>query len=252
MEANDVKISYLITTHNETESLKLLLAQLNTGLSLWDEIVIVDDYSDNTITTDILTAIHNENNPNKRVYQHRLNNDFASQKNFGISQCKNDYIFQIDADELLDSNLLSKYKEIVQINPTVDLFLLPRINKVEGITISHVTNWKWQISKLDSEIQEQVFLPQSGEYMLLKFFGLIISEESGRVKHYTPIINWPDYQTRLYRRSENIQWQGRVHERIIGHNTYSLFPMTKKFSLYHYKEIEKQEQQNELYSRIGR
>ena len=49
-----MKISYSILTHNETESLEKLIDFLVTHKDEEDEIVILDDYSDNKDTIKIL------------------------------------------------------------------------------------------------------------------------------------------------------------------------------------------------------
>ena len=56
-----MKISYSILTHNEDESLQRLLEFLVKYKDEEDEIVILDDYSDNPKTIeilDIMTSIH--------------------------------------------------------------------------------------------------------------------------------------------------------------------------------------------------
>lgn len=69
-----------------------------------------------------------------------------------------------------------------------------------------------------------------------------------KVKYKVPIINPPDYQARVYRNVEGINWEGKVHERIVGHSTQAHLPPHEELSLYHHKTIEKQEKQNRLYS----
>jgi hypothetical protein len=71
-----------------------------------------------------------------------------------------------------------------------------------------------------------------------------------KVKYYKPIINRPDYQTRIYRRTSEIEWTGKVHEKIIGYNTASIIPANEEYSLYHHKKIERQKKQNEFYSNM--
>ena len=39
----------------------------------------------------------------------------------------------------------------------------------------------------------------------------------------------------------------KVHERIKGYNTMTYLPFEEEYSLYHPKDIERQERQNELY-----
>ena len=68
------------------------------------------------------------------------------------------------------------------------------------------------------------------------------------VKYYKPIINWPaDYQWRLYRNSEEINWVGSVHEQISGFKNMSRLPADKDYCLIHEKTIERQRKQNEFY-----
>jgi hypothetical protein len=68
------------------------------------------------------------------------------------------------------------------------------------------------------------------------------------VKFYVPLINWPnDWQGRLYINEKRIRWDGKVHEKIIGHKKYTFLPETEDFCIYHIKSITKQEQQNQFY-----
>ena len=52
-----ISISYSILTHNETDSLLNLLNYLVDNKDTEDEIVILDDFSDNQKTIDILDAM---------------------------------------------------------------------------------------------------------------------------------------------------------------------------------------------------
>ena len=115
-----MKISYSILTHNETDSLQKLLNFLIEHKDEEDEIVILDDYSDNETTKSILdtmTSIHEI-----KFEQRRLLKDFAGQKNHLKNMCTGDYIFNLDADELPHKWLMKNIKEILQANPSVDLY----------------------------------------------------------------------------------------------------------------------------------
>ena len=71
------------------------------------------------------------------------------------------------------------------------------------------------------------------------------------VKYYTPIINWCDYQIRIYKRDPNIFWEGKVHETLnIRYEAVHLPYDTEDWVLYHPKLIERQEKQNALYENI--
>jgi hypothetical protein len=142
-----------------------------------------------------------------------LNNDFASFKNNLKDNASGIFIFQIDADEIPSEDLMENIKDIIEYNKDVDLFFVPRINTVEGLTKEHIKKWKWQVNELGW-------------------------------------VNFPDYQTRLYRRTSEIQWQGKVHERIVGYNTLSVLPQEERYCLYHHKQIERQEKQNDYYDTI--
>jgi glycosyltransferase involved in cell wall biosynthesis len=144
------------------------------------------------------------------VYRHHLNNDFAEHKNFLNEQCNGDYIFQIDADETIHPNLLEHLHDIVGHNPEVDLFVVPRINVVTGLTDEDVTRWGWTVNEQGWNC-------------------------------------YPDYQTRIFKNSCSIKWEGNVHERVVGYETMAPLPAEEEWSLYHIKTIERQRFQNNFY-----
>ena len=207
-----MKLSYGITVHNEHEELNQLLELLVHNTDQEDEIVIVDDFS-NQETQDVIGSWVQQYSDKKtiRVFQRKLDGDFASQKNFVIEQCSGDYIFHIDADEYPNVILLQQLKQILEINE-VDLLWIPRVNTVEGMTEEDIQTWGWKVS------------------------------EQGWV-------NYPDYQARVFRRNDNIRWERPLHEVIRGYKTYSHLPPHEELSLYHPKTIEKQEKQNMFYNK---
>jgi hypothetical protein len=69
-----------------------------------------------------------------------------------------------------------------------------------------------------------------------------------KIKYYTPIINFSDYQGRIYK--SGLKWSGKVHEKIIGSKKYSLLPEDFVYCIQHYKTIERQEKQNNYYDTI--
>ena len=143
------------------------------------------------------------------VYKRKLDGNFSDQKNYVIEQCTGDYIFHIDADEYPHETLLAQLKQILEIND-VDLLWIPRVNTVEGFTDDDVRKWGWRIS------------------------------EQGWV-------NYPDYQSRVFRNKKDIRWRRPLHEYISGCETFSHLPPHEALSLYHPKTKEKQEQQNQFY-----
>ena len=134
------RISYAITAHNEHEELDRLLLQLDQSIRDVDEVVI---QVDSTVTEKVLDVISKY--PAFTLIQFPLNGDFASFKNNLKSKCTGEWIFQIDADEYLHPSLLESLPEILATNPSTDLFLVPRINTVEGLTQEHIQKWGWVV-----------------------------------------------------------------------------------------------------------
>jgi len=207
-----LKISYSILTHNETKSLEKLLRFLVKWKADGDEIVILDDYSDDEKTKQILDFYVSTEDI---IYEQRsLNNDYATQKNYLKSMCSGDYSFNLDADEMISRWLIKNIHGILEDNQ-IDLIYLPRINTVEGLTQQHIQQWGWNVN------------------------------EEGW-------INFPDWQGRVFKNRPNIKWEKPVHEMIKGFQTYAHLPTEKPFCMLHYKKIEKQEQQNKKYDGILR
>ena len=127
--------------------------------------------------------------------------------------CKGKYIFQIDADETVNPELLESLHDILDLNQNVDLFAIPRVNTVEGLTEEDIRRWGWRVN------------------------------EKGWVM-------FPDYQTRLYRNHPDIKWEGKVHERITGYKTMTPLPSEEWCSIYHGKTIERQRTQNDFYETL--
>jgi hypothetical protein len=70
-----------------------------------------------------------------------------------------------------------------------------------------------------------------------------------KIKYKIPIVNFPDYQTRICKNLPTITWKERLHERLSGHKTFAYLPKEESFALYHHKTIEKQIQTNLNYNK---
>ena len=99
-------LTYGITVHNESDELNKLLEILVNKTQKLDEIVIVDDFSDEP-TQDVISKWLEEK---KDIlwYKRKLDGDFASQKNYVIEKSSGDYIFHLDADEIPNEILLQQ------------------------------------------------------------------------------------------------------------------------------------------------
>ena len=206
-----MKVSYAILTHNEDKELKKLLDFLIEHKDEEDEIVILDDYSDNQKTIEILDFYVSAYDI---IYEQRhLLKDFANQKNYLTRMCKGEYIINIDADEIPHKQLMINLKTILESNPSIDLYYVPRVNTVDGLTQEHINHWKWNVN------------------------------EKGW-------INFPDWQGRIWRNRPNIRWEKPVHEMLVGFKEYTNLPAEKEYSFIHHKDIKKQEKQNQFYGGI--
>lgn len=206
-------ISYTITACNEDRELDKLLNILRVSIKDNDEIVIQLD--SDTVTDEVrkVCSIYQERIPFLKVIEFPLNKNFSEFKNNLKGHCTKEWIFNIDADEIPASSLLENIYTILENNSDLDVLFVPRWNVVNGITQSHISKWRWNL------------------------------DESQR-------INWPDWQTRIYRNKEEIRWINKVHERIDGYEKYSFLPEDKDFCLFHTKTIERQEKQNNFYGEI--
>lgn len=206
-----VKVSFAITVCNEINEIKGLLPFLIDNVRHSDEIVILFDEKNGNIEV-LNYLLEYEKFSNVRVIKSLdFNNNFADWKNKLNEYCTGNFIFQLDADEMINADFIEMLPILFELNPEVDLYYLPRINTVDGITNEHIKMWGWKV------------------------------DDKNR-------INYPDYQGRLHKRGLN--WSGKVHERIIGAKYYSILPDLDVYSLIHHKTIQKQEKQNKFYNSI--
>jgi len=137
-----MKISYAILTHNEGQYVETLLSFLTNNKRLIDEIVVVDDYSTDELTKSILDKYKDQIN-----LQYRTFDGDHTQKNYLNSLCTGDYILQLDADELIKSEFIEMLPQILENNDKTDLFIMPRINTVEGLTQEYIAKWGWNVNE---------------------------------------------------------------------------------------------------------
>lgn len=207
-----MKVSFAITVSGEYKEIKELVPFLLKNKRVQDEIVVLYDSKngDNRVLEFLLEY---NKLPNVQTWRSdEFDNHFSDWKNKLNSYCTGDYIFQLDADEMLSETLVQNIDEIIELNKEIDLFYFPRINTVDGITEEHIKMWGW---KVDSDNR----------------------------------INFPDYQGRLYKKGLN--WSGKVHEKIAGARFYSIIPFDETdYCIIHHKDIKRQEKQNNYYNTL--
>ncbi|ATL44754.1 glycosyltransferase [Elizabethkingia sp. HX WHF] len=206
-----INLTYGVTVCNESIELKRLLILLIENIDAGDEILVLKDSS--VESNEVEAVLHEFKNDIRLIYR-PLNRDFATFKNSLITAAAKDYLFQIDADEEPKILLIKNLKRYLLDNKKVDVFNVPRINTVIGITPEHVKKWNWAVD--------------SNNY-----------------------INFPDYQQRIFKLNKGIVWKNKVHEHLSGFKKQNSLPIdTTDFCLLHEKIIAKQEQQNNFYETL--
>jgi len=208
-----MKITYAVTVCNEFVEIQRLVNFLLQHKRVQDNIVILYDEVNGDPAIEHYLRSHSVN-ALFSWHNGKFENHFADWKNKLSSLCSGDYIFQIDADEVPHEKLIETLPQILEANHgDVEVYQVPRINTVEGLTESHIKQWGWHV---DDEKR----------------------------------INWPDYQWRIWRNKPEIKWINKVHERLDGFKVWSQLPQMVEFALYHPKTIERQEKQNNYYNTL--
>lgn len=207
-----MKISYAVTVCNELVEIQRLLPFLIENKRDIDEIVIFFDTNNGSKSVEEYLRAQSVNKVPFRWMGYHFDGHFANMKNALTETCVGDYIYQIDADEMISEYVMSLLPQVLEQN-NVDVVRVPRINTVEGLTQEHISIWKWHVN------------------------------ERGWV-------NFPDYQWRIYRNTQEIRWENKVHEVLSGYKTLSHLPAEEEWCLYHHKDIERQEKQNAYYATL--
>mgnify|MGYP003657066120 FL=1 len=207
-----MKISYAITVCNEYDEIQRLIPLLLENKRKQDEIVVLfDQKNGDEKVAEYLTTFSKY--PNFQFWRDYFEGHFADWKNKLTEYCGGDYIFQIDADEYPNKMMFIHLPAILETNPNNEVYLVPRVNTVEGLTQEHINKWGW---KVDSNNR----------------------------------VNWPDYQWRVWKNKPEIKWINKVHEVLNGYKTYAALPEMEALALYHPKDIVRQEKQNDYYDTL--
>ena len=208
-----MRISYAITVCDEEDEIVRLIDFLLKNKRYEDEICVLLDKP--KATKHIQKSLWNySTNKEISLYEGAFEGHFADWKNKLTQICSGDYIFQIDADEIPHKVLIDALPELLENNNDLEVFLVPRVNTVEGLTLDHIQKWGWNVDSKER-------------------------------------VNWPDYQWRIWKNKPEIKWINKVHERLDGFKTYAPLPDGESYALFHPKTIKRQEKQNEFYNKLG-
>ncbi len=121
-------VTAIVLTKNEEKNIAKCLASLR----FCNEVVVIDDYS-------IDKTVEIARRYGARVFQRHLKDDFASQRNFGLSKAKKGWVLFVDADERVTEALASDIKyQISNIQNTgIVGFYIKRRDFVCGRELKH-------------------------------------------------------------------------------------------------------------------
>ncbi len=208
-----MKISYAITVCNEFVEIQKLVNFLLKNKKQKDEIVVLYDINNGHEGIEQFLRAKSINGEFAWI-PGEFNGHFADWKNKLTTFCSGDYIFQIDADEIPSEYLIENLGAILDMNKTVDVYRVPRINTVKGLTQEHIQKWGWRVDDKER-------------------------------------VNFPDHQWRIYKNDPKIKWVNKVHEILTGFEVMSELPPEEEYCLMHEKTIEKQEKQNNYYNTLN-
>lgn len=212
MTQKKIKLSYGITVCNEFVEIQRLISFLLENKRPEDEIVVL--YDMNNGDQEIENYLRAKSvNGEFAWHKAKFENHFANWKNRLTQLCSGDYVFQIDADEEIPKSLMSYLPAVLESNIETEMFWVPRVNTVEGLTQEDIQRWRWNV------------------------------DDKGR-------INWPDMQCRIYKKRQGILWKNKVHEQLEGFKSYTSLPLNEEWALIHHKHIDRQRKQNEYYSTL--
>ena len=171
-------LSVLICARNELHNIKDCV---NSVIALADEILVVDDFSEDGTDKEAKSL-------GCRVVQHKMNGDWSSQRNFGLENCRGDWILVLDADERVSTELAESIQKVLNSNEGNTSYWIRRENRFHYNKATH--------GVLRSDKVLRLFPKQGAYYSGLVHEKLHTSTTksflSGVLYHYT-YDNWDAY-----------------------------------------------------------
>lgn len=202
--------TYAIEVCNEDRELYSLLSFLVKTKDSDDDInILVDSGKETPEVKKVLEQFKDS----ITVCRREFDGNFSDHRNYHIEQCKGDYIFMIDADEMPQEYLIKNFKQAL-VDTGTELMYIPRMNISPGYT------QEW-LKKCNFNVNEVGF------------------------------INWPDFQGRIFRNREGIRWSKNLHERIEGFNKAISCEQNPLIGIWHIKTVERQDKQDAFYKSLA-
>ncbi|QIG59982.1 hypothetical protein [Dishui Lake phycodnavirus 4] len=203
-------LTYAVEVCNEDRELYSLLSFLVKTKSSDDDInVLVDSGKETREVSNVLEQFKDT----IKVCRRHFDGDFAAHRNYHIEQCKGDYLFMIDADEIPQETLIKNIKDALM-KTNADLIYVPRMNISPGYTA------EW-LARCNFKVNDAGF------------------------------INWPDFQGRIFKNTESIRWTKNLHEKIDGAQRIISLEQNPTVGIWHIKTVERQDKQDAFYRSLA-
>jgi len=132
------KITAVVITRNEAEKIEKCIESLK-----WcNQVIVIDDFSqDDTVKI--------AQSRGAEVFQRDLNKDFSAQRNFGLEKAKNDWVFFVDADEIVTPPLAKNIVRRVK-KTGYSGFYIPRKELFAGkpLNCTDKPSWDWSFGPI--------------------------------------------------------------------------------------------------------
>lgn len=207
-----------------TKNSERYLAQILDSLQYLDEILLLDNSSNDS------TLAIAQRYPNCRIEKQPEFLGFGKMKNLAASYARNDWIFNIDSDEIPDTALQEALKQI-DLSNTQQIFSISRLNHYRGRAIKACTWYPDILPRIyhrqhthfsDSAVHERLLLAANSTTTLL----------TGQLLHYsftgiTDLINKTQFYTDLFATERQYQQRATIWTAI----RHSLFAWIKNYLL---------------------
>jgi hypothetical protein len=143
-----------------------------------------------------------ENFKDKITVFERPFDNFHENATYHTTVSTGDYTFLIDADEMPQEMLIKNIKNVID-DEKSEIIWVPRINIHPGATQEFIEMSKYNVNEVGW-------------------------------------INWPDYQSRIYKKCEHVKWSNETHIKLEGSDKVTYLKPIPSLALWHIKSIEKQ------------
>jgi glycosyltransferase involved in cell wall biosynthesis len=119
-------VSAVVLTHNNEASIAAVLE----GLKWCDERILIDDFS----TDDTLTRARAYN---VKIVQRHIRDNFAAQRNAGLTEARGDWVLFIDSDEIVTNSLQKEILKNIYTDHLSNAFYIKRKDFLFGRELTH-------------------------------------------------------------------------------------------------------------------